>query len=339
VIPHLLETLPVLVAPFVACMAITALHSYMGLHVIKRGVIFVDLALAQCAALGAAVALFLVPIIWVEAHELPDHTANLTSTTEVQLAEQLLEEDSAASEAAATHVHVESEEVVHSIHHDDEHKWFTHGMSLLFALLGAVVLSISRLRDERVPHEAIIGIIFVVCAAISVLILSKAPHGHEKMEAMLVGSILFVQWKEVTIMIVLYALLGLFHFAFRKQFITISNDLAAAERSGVRVKLWDCLFYASFAFLVTHSVAVAGVFVVFCYLIIPPTCAALFASGFRPQVIISWSVAIVGTVIGLVLSAAGDMPTGASLVSCFGVMLLICAVVRTVLRRLGSLLT
>ena len=194
-------------------------------------------------------------------------------------------------------------------------------------------MAFGRLRDERIPHEAIIGIIFVVCAALSVLILSKAPHGHEKMEAMLVGSILFVRWSEVAVMLVLYAVLGAFHLALRKPIVEISRDVAAADRAGKRVRLWDCLFYGSFALMVTQSVGVAGVLVVFSYLIIPAACAALFADGFGRQLVVAWIVAVVVTVAGLVLSAAGDMPTGASLVSCFGAVLVVCVVARSVWGR------
>jgi zinc/manganese transport system permease protein len=194
-------------------------------------------------------------------------------------------------------------------------------MSLAFALLGAFLLAFARLRDERIPHEAIIGIIFVVCAALSVLILSKAPHGHEKMEAMLVGSILFVRWPEVAVMLVLYAVLGVVHVTLRRPFIEISKDVAAAERAGMQVRLWDCLFYGTFALMVTQSVGMAGVLVVFSYLIIPAACATLFVDGFGRQLLVAWIVAVVITVLGLILSAVADMPTGASLVSCFGLVL------------------
>jgi zinc/manganese transport system permease protein len=217
--------------------------------------------------------------------------------------------------------------------HEHEHKWFAKTMSLAFALLGALLLSFGRLRDERIPHEAIIGIIFVVCAALSVLILSKAPHGHEKMEAMLVGSILFVRWSDVVIMLLLYAVLAVFHFVLRGPFLKISEDVGAADRGGTRVRLWDCLFYGSFALMVTQSVGVAGVLVVFSYLIIPAACAVLFAEGFGRQLVAAWVVAVLITVCGLVLSAAGDMPTGASLVSCSGAALVVCVVARNVPKK------
>ena len=329
---RLSEALPFLAAPFAACLVIASLHCYMGLHVIKRGVIFVDLALAQAAALGAAVALLIAPLVCPEPHHHhggPDAAV----VTEAELAEQLgLEDDEAAAKSA-----MDTDSVVPESHerttHKHQHEWLAYGMSLLFALLGAILLSFGRLKDERIPHEAVIGIIFVVCAALSVLILSKAPHGHEKMEAMLVGSILFVSWRQVGVMLLLYLLLGIFHFAVRRRFLEISQSVGAAERAGKRVRLWDCVFYGSFALMVTQSVGIAGVFVVFSYLIIPGACASLFADRFRVQLVVAWAVAAATTVFGLAFSAIADMPTGSSLVSCFGGVLVLCAVARTFLPK------
>lgn len=330
---QLLETLPFLAAPFAACLVIAGLHCYMGLHVIKRGVIFVDLALAQSAALGAAVALLLSPYVGTEPHHHHHHESTTGVLSEADLAEQLDLESSSGTPGSAPDVADADASGHREEAHEQEHKWFGWGMSLLFALLGAVLLAFGRLRDERIPHEAIIGIVFVVCAALSVLILSKAPHGHEKMEAMLVGSILFVRWGEVGLTLLLYLGLGVFHLGLRRPFLRITKDVAAAERAGTRVRLWDCLFYGTFALMVTQSVGIAGVFVVFSYLIIPAACATLFVDGFGRQLLIAWVVAAATTVAGLVVSAVGDMPTGASLVSCFGAALVACVVVRSVMGK------
>ncbi len=333
---RLIEALPFLAAPFAACLVIASLHCYMGLHVIRRGVIFVDLALAQAAALGAAVALVIAPLVCLEPH-LHQTEAGVTFVTEAQLAQELgLEEDGASTESVSNtegvigdaHDHAGQDHAVQE-HEDHEHAYLSYGMSLLFALLGAVLLSFGRLEDERIPHEAVIGIIFVVCAALSVLILSKAPHGHEKMEAMLVGSILFVSWRQVAVMLMLYLVLGAFHFTVRRSFLEISQGVGAAEKAGKRVRLWDCLFYGSFALMVTQSVGIAGVFVVFSYLIIPGACASLFADRFGAQLAMAWAVAVATTVLGLALSALADMPTGSSIVSCFGAVLVVFAIART----------
>ena len=329
---RLLETLPFLIAPFAACLIIASLHCYMGLHVIKRGVIFVDLALAQAAALGAAVALLIGPLVCSAPH-LHRGEMDTALATEAQLAAQLsreADEQEAASDPQGEHVPSGAHD---HADHEAEHRWLAYGMSLLFALFAAVLLSFGRLTDERIPHEAIIGIIFVVCAALSVLILSKAPHGHERMQAMLVGSILFVSWRRVAVMLMLYLVLGVFHFALRRHFVQISHGVTAAAQAGKRVRLWDCLFYGSFALMVTQSVSIAGVLVVFSYLIIPGACALLFAGRFGSQLVLAWVVAGVTTVLGLALSAVGDMPTGPSLVSSFGAVLVLFSVVRTILPK------
>jgi len=165
------------------------------------------------------------------------------------------------------------------------------------------------------------------------LILSKAPHGHEKMEAMLVGSILFVSWPQVITMLLLYAVLGAFHIVLRRPFMMITENVAAADRAGMRVKAWDTLFYGTFALMVTQSVGVAGVFVVFSFLIIPAACASLFVERFAAQLILAWLVAVLITLAGLLFSAVGDMPTGPSLVSCFGAALVVCGMVRKLRRK------
>ncbi len=331
---RLFETLPFLAAPFAACLVIASLHCYVGLHVIKRGVIFVDLALAQAAALGAAVALLVAPLVCPEA-QLHHTEAEAPLVTEAQLAEQLdLEGDGAevGSHAGSEGIDAGRHDDMSHVH-EHEHERLAYGTSLLFALLGAILLSFARLKDERIPHEAVIGIIFVVCASLSVLILSKAPHGHEKMQAMLVGSILFVSWRQVGVMLALYLVLGALHFSLRRHFLEISRNVGAAERAGKRVRLWDCLFYGLFALMVTQSVSIAGVFVVFSYLIIPGACALLLAERFGSQLCIAWAVAVATTVLGLILSAVADMPTGPSLVSCFGAVLVLFAAARTFLPK------
>ena len=372
---QLINSIPVLIVPFFACLVIAGLHCYMGLHVLRRGVIFVDLALAQCAALGAAVALLLLPIFWPETLESHEAEA-LTIAAEESLAVELALEDDEHPlgsidstgtmkgrrdhatyghdrhgdqnrkqnrEQARAHARnntgynqesIESTTVKHESHnHEALESRFSYIMSLFFALLGAALLSFGRFRNEQIPHEAIIGIIFVVCAALSVLILSKAPHGHDKMEAMLIGSILFVSSSQVINMLGLYLVLGVVHFVFRRQFITISEDVAAAEKAGIRVKLWDCLFFATFALMVTQSVGIAGVYVVFSYLIIPAACGKLFGNSFGPQLMIAWGVAVLTTIIGLFVSAVWDMPTGSSLVSCFGGILVVYIVLRWIHKR------
>src|SRR5262249_41510042 len=156
----------------------------------------------------------------------------------------------------------------------------------------------------------------------------------EHLKEMLVGNILTVSWPEVQKTALLYGAIGLFHYLFRRKFLLISMDPRRAEAEGISVRFWDFLFYASFGFVVTSSVAIAGVLLVFCYLIVPSVAAMLYAERIRPR------LAIVGTLVsflGCVLSVEIDLPTGATMVCTFGAVLILMAALRgTLLRSLGK---
>src|SRR5437868_3460712 len=200
-----------LAAPFVASLILTGIHAYLGVHVVERGVIFVDLSLAQIAALGATIALLL------------------------------------------------------PISDGDPHGAFVYWISLAFTFIGALVFSTIRSRRARIPQEAIIGICYAVASAAAILAMSKATSESEHLKDMLVGNILAVSWAEVRKTAALYGAIGVFHFMFRHQFLAISMDHHRTETHGRSVRFWDFLFYASFGFVVTSSVAIAGVLLVFCY--------------------------------------------------------------------------
>ena len=214
-----------LAAPFVASLILTGIHAYLGVHVVERGVIFVDLSLAQIAALGATIALLL------------------------------------------------------PFSNGDPHAPFVYWISLAFTFIGAAVFSTIRSRRARIPQEAIIGICYAVASAAAILAMSKATSESEHLKDMLVGNILAVSWPEVGKTAMLYGVIGLFHYVFRHKFLAISMDPVRAEAEGISIKLWDFLFYASFGFVVTSSVAIAGVLLVFCYLIVPSVAAMLYAVG------------------------------------------------------------
>src|SRR6266705_4896702 len=215
-----MEILPFLVWPFVASLILTGIHAYLGVHVVERGVIFVDLALAQIAALGATIAI-LVGM--------------------------------------------------------DPHGRGAYFLSLGFTFLGAAIFAMARSRRGHIPQEAFIGITYAVASAAAILAMSKATGETEHLKDMLVGNILAVSWPEVRKTALLYGAIGIFHFLFRKKFLAISMNHGKAEHSGLNVRFWDFLFYASFGFVVTSSVAIAGVLLVFFYLIVPSVAAMLYA--------------------------------------------------------------
>src|SRR3954467_15485470 len=263
-----------LAAPFVASLILTGIHAYLGVHVVQRGVIFVDLSLAQIAAFGGTIAL-LMPISGGDAH------------------------------SSAVY-------------------W----VSLAFTFVGAFVFATIRSRHAKIPQEAIIGICYAVASAASILAMSKATSESEHLKDMLVGNILAVSWPEVEHTALLYGAIGVFHFMFRRQFLAISRDHDAAEASGLSTRLWDFLFYASFGFVVTSSVAIAGVLLVFCYLIVPSVGAMLYAESIGKRLAIGWTMGTVVSAMGVYLSLMLDLPTGATIVCTFGLVLIIMAVVR-----------
>ena len=274
-----LDTLRFLAAPFAASLILTGIHSYLGVHVVERGVIFVDLSLAQIAALGATIAILLP---WTGG---------------------------------------------------DPHGPWVYWISLAFTFVGAAIFSTIRARRARIPQEAIIGISYAVASAASILAMSKATSESEHLKDMLVGNILAVSWDEVWKTAILYAIIGAFHFVFRKKFLAISMDHDAAEQSGASLRFWDFLFYASFGFVVTRSVAIAGVLLVFCYLIVPSVAAMLYSERIGPRLAIGWTMGTVVSALGVWLSLQMDLPTGATIVCTFGVVLILMAVARVLIPR------
>ena len=265
------QVMEVMKWPLVACLILPGILVYYGLHIIRREVIFVDLALAQVATLGTCVCLWL------------GHEA------------------------------------------EDIHNFF---YSLGFTLAGALLFTFTRpSKKARVPQEALIGIIYVVAAAAGILLMSKSPHGKEELQRTLVGDLLTVTPSQIWKTAALYAVIGLVHFIFRKQFIKLSFDHAHAEQGGLNVRLWDFLFYALFGLIVTSFVQVGGVLMVFSYLIVPAASAAFLVKSLPAQLLVGWVVATLGSIAGLYWSFHKDLPTGAAIVCALGITLLVTGVI------------
>jgi len=260
-----------LLVPLLACLVLTGIHAYLGIHILARGVIFVDLALAQIAALGATAAFLL-------GHPLQSDAAY----------------------------------------------WY----SLAFASTGAAIFAVTRPRTLRIPHEAIIGIVYVASAAAAVLAVDRAPQGAEYIKAMLVGNILTVTGPALARTAAVYGALGALHWALRRRFLQISLDPAAAEREGRWVRAWDFVFYLTFGVVVTSSVRMAGVLLVFAFLIIPAGAGALFARAVWARLAIGWALGTAASLAGLAASFAWNLPTGAALVCAFVLALCLAACAR-----------
>jgi len=162
-----------------------------------------------------------------------------------------------------------------------------------------------------------------VASAAAILAMSKATGETEHLKDMLVGNILAVSWHEVAKTATLYGAIGVFHYIFRKNFLLISMDPNRAEAQGLSIRLWDFLFYASFGFVVTSSVAIAGVLLVFCYLIVPSVGAMLFADRIGARLAIGWTMGTLVSALGVYLSVLLDLPTGATIVCTFGLVLVL----------------
>jgi zinc/manganese transport system permease protein len=268
----------ILLPAFIASLILTGIHAYLGVHVVERGVIFVDLSLAQIAALGLTVA-------YLAGYD------------------------------------------IHTSHQ-------AYLFSLGFTFIGAAIFAFTRThRKTRIPQEAIIGIVYAVSAAVAILLMSKATQETEHLKEMLVGNILAVSWYESAKTAVMYSLVGLFHFVFRRRFLLISMDEPEAERQGVNIRFWDFLFYMSFGFVVTSSVAIAGVLLVFCFLIVPSVAAMLFSERLGVRLAIGWTMGAVVSAGGVALSFVLDLPTGATIVATFGAALLLVATYRALFFR------
>ncbi len=221
---------------------------------------------------------------------------------------------------------------------DDPHGAAVYWMGLAFTLVGALIFSMIKGHEARIPQEAIIGICYAVASAASILAMSKATSESEHLKDMLVGNILAVSWGEVGKTAALYGAIGIFHYIFRKKFLAISLDHEAAVAQGRSVRFWDFLFYASFGFVVTSSVAIAGVLLVFCYLIVPAVAAMLYADTIGRRLAIGWIMGTVVSALGVYLSLIMDLPTGATIVCTFGLVLVVMAVARPLLRRRAGVL-
>jgi zinc/manganese transport system permease protein len=260
------EMLSFMAAPFVACLVLVGIHAYFGIHVIERRVLFVDLAVAQFAALGAVVG-------FASGH----HPGSLGSTL----------------------------------------------YSMLFATIAAALFAITRMRHEKLPQEAIIGITFVVASAAAILVADRAPEGAEHIKETLAGSLLWVTWPTVVKDLVIYSAVGAFHWVLRRRFLLISTHPEEAYRQGLWVRWWDFLFYLSFGVIITFSVEIGGVLMVFSYLVIPACIAILLVTSMRTRLILGWLVGWVGSALGLVASYEWDFPTGPAIVVVLGLMLIV----------------
>jgi zinc/manganese transport system permease protein len=257
-----------------AALVLAGIHSYLGFHIVSRGVIFVDISIAQAAAFGAVVALM----------------CGL-----------------------------------------EKHSWGAYFVSLVFTFAASVIISMSRTRDDRIPQEAFIGVTYAGFSTAALLLLAKHPGGTEELEEMLAGSLLTVRVDDLVSTAALYAAVGAFHWFLRRRFFRLSADRAGAVREGWKVGWWDFLFYGSFGLVVTSSVHIAGVLLVFSFLVIPPVIALLFTQKNGLRLGVGWMIAFVGSLAGIAISVGLDLPAGPSIIASLVFLLVLSALVRALL--------
>lgn len=277
----------IMLPALIISLILVGLHAYLGIHIIARGVIFVDLALAQTAAMG-----------WAAGNLGLSHWISGFSGI--------------PEEAASTAVGV------------------------IATTLAAALFSMSRFENEYVPQEAIIGIVFVVASAGTIILAAQAPRGSEHVEQLLTGSLLWVTWPQIWRTLGIYAVIGAIHWALRHRFLTISLRPDQAEAQHWSIRLWDFLFYALFGVVVTISVGIAGVLVVFSFLVIPAVIAFLFAAQPKALLPLAWSSGILATLLGLFVSYKQDLPTGPVVVCAFAVTLVTAFGIRAVRKRMAA---
>ncbi len=266
------EMLHLLTLPFLTCLLMTGILCYMGLHVLEREIIFIDIAVAQIAVVGSIVA--------------------------------------------------------HTVFKFEEHSLFASACAFGFVLAAALFYSLVRRKITQIPLEAIIGVSYAVGAAAALFLISLTAGGHVHVEHMLTGSILWAKRTDVLSCAIVFLIVGFFFYLFRRPFRRISSDYEKAVKEGMKVTWWDCLFYALFGIVITTAVRIAGVLVVFGFLIIPATISAMFSSRLGLRLAIAWASGVAATTAGLMFSYYLDFSVGASVVSCLGLALIIVAAVR-----------
>ena len=263
-----MEALNFLLYPFLGCVALILIHAYFGVHILERGIIFVDIALAQFIGIGIALSFL--------------------------------------------------------FGHENSY-WF----SIVFAVLGAFVLALSKKIAKSVNIEAFIGVMYILSFAASLLILDKSPHGEEEFKAILSGNILWLTQKDVFSAFVFYGILGGIHFVFRKNFMALSFN-------GGGSLFWEFLFFLSFAFVLVKSVQMAGILQVFSFLIVPALIGRLYTKKPAKVLLIGWIVGLLASIVGIGLSYKLDLPTAPMTVASLSLIFMALLVLKGIRNSMGG---
>lgn len=265
----MLEVIIFLLPSFAASVVILLILGYLGMHVLDREIIFIDIALAQISAVGAVFA--------------------------------------------------------HVVFGVSDEGFGAYIAGFLFTLGAAVFFSQIPRRISQIPQEAIIGVSYAIAAAAALFILALAAGGDVHLENMLTGSILWAKWPDVLICGVLFGGVAVFHYIFRKQFLQMTLCIKNKQKPNHKMAWWDFAFYASMGLVITFAVRIAGVLVIFAFLIIPATIACLMTSNWLKRLLVGWSMGLFAILLGLMFSFFGDFSCGPSIVTFLGLLLIAAA--------------
>ncbi len=262
---------------FVLSVIVGIVLSYLGVHVVGRGIVFVDLALGQISSLGVAFS---------------DYIGKGKTT-----------------------------------------------IPILFTLLGAFLMSFIHIKDKRLKLEAIIGIIYAVASAVTVMLISKTPHGDSDIQEVLFGNILSVSWEQIQLVGIIFGIIALLHIFFYKKFQMVTESFASVNTASLpptplqkrggeigAFRLWNFLFYISIGLSIVFAVRISGVIPVFSFLIIPAVAAIMMARKNMLVVIIAAVISVLGAFFGLNVSYKYDFPAGSSIVALLGGLFLLVSI-------------
>jgi zinc/manganese transport system permease protein len=243
------------------------LHTYIGLHIIRRTLIFSDLVLDQLAAFGVLAGIG----IGIEYGTFQSYLS-----------------------------------------------------SMAFVLFGALLLAVIKPERKAIPREAVIGIMYALALVASLLLADKLRGGEAYVTKTLAGSMLWVSWPLVCVTILIYTILLIFHYKFRRKFIGLAENPSNIKKE----KLWDFLLFTTQGIITVLIVPIAGVLLAYAFLMIPAAIAAMFTKKWAGAVIIGWSAGFIACLIGLCSSYFFDLPYGPSLVLCLGVFFIAAVSIR-----------
>lgn len=269
----MIDNLIFLSAPIAACILMAGILSYFGNHILSRGLIFIDIAVAQIAALGTMIGL-------------------LIGFAEGSLIVQL--------------------------------------SSYIFTLIIISVFALTKFKKQIILQEAIIGIIYCLGLGLALLLAEKIPGASNYITKTITGNILWVTWKQVLYSFILFLIIAIIHFVFRRKFLQISDAADGMPFSLNKVRLYELIFYITFGIVIVKSVPIAGIFLVFILLIAPTAAATLFTQNWKKRFIWSWIIGIIGSLSGIYFSYTLNISNGPAIVCVLGILVFILAFVRLV---------